>query len=176
MGYCNKEIRNAAALNGIKHWEIANALGVSEGNFCRMLRTEMPTDQKQYILSIIEKIATGEMISMDSESNRQISVIPATDSAIVGSRIKSLLEQRGMTRIELQKATSIQQTTISAFCKGSRIPNAVHIIKIANAFNVSSDYILGLSNIPQQNIDVEELRGRLSRIIDGIDKVMKECN
>lgn len=50
------DIRLAAASSGVKLWQIADALGMTDGNFSRKLRKELPKEEKQMILEIIERI------------------------------------------------------------------------------------------------------------------------
>ena len=56
----NEEIRRAIGGAGLKNWQIANAMGIREENFSRKLRTELSEEEKQKILSIIEKVANRE--------------------------------------------------------------------------------------------------------------------
>ncbi len=56
---CNLKIRTAAKDAGVKLWQIADRLGMNDGNFSRMLRKELPREQQREILGIIEDIATG---------------------------------------------------------------------------------------------------------------------
>ena len=53
----NSAIRTAAAQRGVKLWQIADALGMNDGNFSRKLRHELPQEEKQQILALIDKIA-----------------------------------------------------------------------------------------------------------------------
>ena len=53
----NKEIRAAAAAAGIRLWEIADRLGLTDGNFSRKLRHEFPDAERERVLSIIGEIA-----------------------------------------------------------------------------------------------------------------------
>lgn len=53
----NTEIRQAAAENGLKLWEVAEALGVADSTFSRKLRRELPSEQRDHILRMISKIA-----------------------------------------------------------------------------------------------------------------------
>lgn len=53
----NKEIRVAAKNAGICLWEIAEAYGINDGNFSRKLRKELPQEEKDKILAIIDKLA-----------------------------------------------------------------------------------------------------------------------
>lgn len=52
----NYEIRVAAKENGVHHWQIANALGISEGTLCRRLRKELSDADTQQILEIISRL------------------------------------------------------------------------------------------------------------------------
>ena len=54
---CNKEIREAAKRAGIRLWQVAEACGVNDGNFSRKLRKELPQEEKQMILEIIDRLS-----------------------------------------------------------------------------------------------------------------------
>lgn len=53
----NKEIREAAAAAGIRLWEIADRLGLTDSNFSRKLRHEFSDAERVRVLSIIGEIA-----------------------------------------------------------------------------------------------------------------------
>lgn len=53
----NQEIRETAKRNGVKLWQIADKLGINDGNFSRKLRFELNEDEKNRILSIITELA-----------------------------------------------------------------------------------------------------------------------
>ena len=53
----NNEIRNEAAKNGIRLWEVAEALDITDSTFSRKLRRELPSEQRDHILRMIGKIA-----------------------------------------------------------------------------------------------------------------------
>lgn len=53
----NDKIREAAKTAGVKLWQIADAVGLSDGNFSRKLRHELPADEQERILGVIEKLA-----------------------------------------------------------------------------------------------------------------------
>ena len=54
---CNKEIRETAKRAGIHLWQVATAYGISDGNFSRKLRRELPQEEKEKILAIIDQLA-----------------------------------------------------------------------------------------------------------------------
>lgn len=53
----NREIREAAKKAGVRLWQVAAAYGISDGNFSRKLRREMPQKEKEKILAIIDRLA-----------------------------------------------------------------------------------------------------------------------
>ena len=54
---CNIDIRTAAKQNGVRLWEVADWLNVSEPTITRKLRRELPADEKQRIISLIDEIS-----------------------------------------------------------------------------------------------------------------------
>lgn len=53
----NIEIREAAKRNGVFLWQVAEHIGVNDGNLSRKLRHELPADEKEQVLNIIHQIA-----------------------------------------------------------------------------------------------------------------------
>lgn len=66
---------------------------------------------------------------------------------ILGKRIKSERERKGLSQIELAKLLNISNTTLSQYETGQRIPSDEIKIKLAEIFNCSVDYLLGLTNV-----------------------------
>jgi len=59
---------------------------------------------------------------------------------------EALKEQRkvkGITQVDLAKATGIPQSTISAWEKGVNVPNIADCIKLADFYNISLDELVG---------------------------------
>ncbi len=57
MNMTNMAIRQKALAFGIRLWQIAEALGVSDFALSRMLRHELPDEEKAKILEIIDRLA-----------------------------------------------------------------------------------------------------------------------
>lgn len=57
----NKEIREAAKYTGVFLWQIAERLGINDGNFSRKLRRELPEDEQKKIMAIIDELAREKM-------------------------------------------------------------------------------------------------------------------
>jgi len=53
----NAEIRKAAKSAGVYLWQIAERIGINDGNFSRKLRRELPTEEQEKILGVINDLA-----------------------------------------------------------------------------------------------------------------------
>ena len=53
----NNVIRQAAKSAGVKLWELAEALGIADSTLSRHLRRELPDEEKQKILEIIDRLS-----------------------------------------------------------------------------------------------------------------------
>ncbi len=66
---------------------------------------------------------------------------------MVGNRIKQLREEKHLRQDELAKKMSVSPSTIGMYERDEREPNDEMTLKLADFFNVSTDYLLGKSNI-----------------------------
>ena len=55
----NFSIRSAAFESGVRFWEVAEHLGVSEATLSRWLRRQLPPEEEAKILDAIKVIAEG---------------------------------------------------------------------------------------------------------------------
>ncbi len=63
-------------------------------------------------------------------------------------RLKELREQKNLTQAQLSKFLNISASTIGMYEQGRRFPDENLLKHISQYFNVSIDYLLGLTNIP----------------------------
>ncbi len=63
-----------------------------------------------------------------------------------GKRVEELLIEHDITKYKLSKDTGISKSIISDYCKGKVQPTADIIIVIAEYFDVTTDYLLGVEN------------------------------
>ena len=64
----NKNIREAAKAQGVMLWEIAERIGITDSNFSRKLRRELPEDEQNRLLLLIAEIA-GEKEAQNAAEN-----------------------------------------------------------------------------------------------------------
>jgi len=61
-------------------------------------------------------------------------------------RLKELREEKGLSLKQLSKEIGISDVAIGRWERKARIPNIEALIVIAKYFNVSADYLLGLTD------------------------------
>lgn len=61
---------------------------------------------------------------------------------IMENNLKKLRKEKGYTQIALQMKTGIEQALLSKFENGERVPPTETLIKFAEFYDVSIDYIL----------------------------------
>ena len=66
--------------------------------------------------------------------------------SILGQRIKSLREDLGLNQKELSEKIGIGNVTISQYENGKRSPDPEVLRTIADFFDTTTDYLLGLSD------------------------------
>ena len=66
-------------------------------------------------------------------------------------RLKELRKSKGMSQLMLAFKLNTNQNTISRYENGEREPGLSDLIKIADFFNVSLDYLLERTDNPEIN-------------------------
>lgn len=111
---------------------------------------------------------------------------------MLGNRIKALREELGLKQEELASKMSVSPSTIGMYETNKREPNNELIIKLSNFFGVTTDYLLGKSDIrnPEEiknvkfantggldtkGLDEEDIK-ELQRQIDYIKKMKGKNN
>lgn len=74
-----------------------------------------------------------------------------------GERIKELRESRGLSQLELAELLNTNQSQISRWEKSKNIPQTQSLEMIAEFFDVTADYILGLVDHPDDQITMSDL-------------------
>ena len=67
------------------------------------------------------------------------------------NNLKKLRNERGITQISLQMKTGIEQALLSKFENGERVPPTDTLIRLADFYGVSLDYIMCRTDNPEIN-------------------------
>lgn len=93
----------------------------------------------------------------------------------IGMKIKELRKKRKLTQTELGKKIGKCESTIRKYESGIVEPNIESILKIADFFNVTTDYLLGVGEFKENQMMhildsftsvelLEEVKKRLEKI------------
>lgn len=84
-------------------------------------------------------------------------------------RLKKLRNEANMTQTDLGKRINVTKSAISGYEKGIRTPDSETLKKIASVFDVTTDYLLGISdnrNINTKGFTLKEEKDMKKRIED----------
>ena len=70
---------------------------------------------------------------------------------VMQNRLKELRKSRGYTQVSLQMLTGVEQALLSKFERGERVPPTETLLNLAEFYNVSIDYILCRTDVPEIN-------------------------
>lgn len=73
------------------------------------------------------------------------------------SRLKELRDASGLNQEQLAKELGVSRGSISFYENGDRIPDIEFLFQMSKFFDVSADWLLGLSKAKNSNIDVQAL-------------------
>lgn len=92
-------------------------------------------------------------------------------------RIKELRKAHGYKQIEFCKMLGISQATLSGYETGKYQPDNTMLVKIATLFNVSTDYLLGNTDIPtpsRPTVDDDDIKFALFGTTDIDDATLED--
>lgn len=81
-------------------------------------------------------------------------------------RLRELREERGLNMSQVARAVGLKYTTYISYEKGEREPNSEWLIKLAQFFDVSIDYLIGFSDIKKPATNSDGTDGKYEEIKD----------
>jgi transcriptional regulator with XRE-family HTH domain len=67
------------------------------------------------------------------------------------NNLKKLRKSRGLTQIALMMQTGIEQALLSKYENGERVPPTETLVRLADFYGVSLDYLLARTDNPEIN-------------------------
>ena len=91
------------------------------------------------------------------------------------NRIKDLREDRDLRQTDVAEATGIDQRTLSNYETGKTNPDSFALIRLADFFDVSIDYLLGRTNLRKDTTDdvLQELQAARSMLDDAMSALRR---
>lgn len=79
------------------------------------------------------------------------------DKEVFADRLKGLREKTGLNQKECAEKLNISRGSISFYENGERIPDIETIYNMATFFNVSADYLVGLTDLETTNTNIRDV-------------------
>ena len=93
--------------------------------------------------------------------------ISATPSEVFKDRLRAAREKlRQMTQVELARAIGLPPSSIAHFESGNRKPSFDNLRKIANALNVTTDYLVGRADDPNTTASADPIYRHVANLTD----------
>ena len=93
----------------------------------------------------------------------------------LGDRVRKLREGRNMTQTELSEILGMKTyTTVSKWEKNENFPKGKDLKKLAEIFNVTSDYLLGLADSKLGKITTQSEKNEIISIYDQLEEQRQE--
>lgn len=114
-------------------------------------------------------------IRMDNKKNMEY------DVDFLKKRLEELFENekiKGISANKIAKEIQIGRSTVSKYINGTALPSISVLVNLAYYFNVSTDYLLGLTDIPSSNLTergIGEQTGLLPSAIKNCKRIKDEA-
>ena len=92
---------------------------------------------------------------------------------LLNEKIKELRVSHGFNQVEFAKKIGVTKQCVSNWENDNVLPSIEMLVKIADLFNVSTDYLLGRKNEMLLNVSnlTDEQRGHVSLLVKDFEKL-----
>jgi len=80
-----------------------------------------------------------------------------TENRPFATRLRYIMDARGENQTTLAEKTKMQRQTISLYMSGQSKPDTDRLTALANALVVSTDWLLGLSDVISPDLEIKEI-------------------
>ena len=91
-----------------------------------------------------------------------------------GKRLRELRKQKNLTQKQLASLISVQNSVISFYELGDRMPSPEIIVKLAHALHVSADYLMGIEK--SESVDMSGLSDEDIKLVEHLVDYLRKRN
>lgn len=91
---------------------------------------------------------------------------------MLGQRIQEMRSSRSWSQVEVAKRLQVTKQTVSNWENENIQPSIDMLVRLARLFHVSTDYLLGMEDVPRMNVEglPADVVAHLSLLIDDYKK------
>ena len=92
----------------------------------------------------------------------------------LGERLKALRTENHLRQDQVARLVNVEKSSISMYETGMRQPSYTTLVRLADVFNVTTDYLLGRTN--SSPVDLSGLTAAEAAMINQLVTAMSEMN
>lgn len=96
-------------------------------------------------------------------------------SELLGKRLKALREKKGISQKFVAAKIGVNNSTLSGYESGYREPDGETLLRLADFYEVTTDYLLGRSNSPKFSSNIEAVTNDIDLGLS-IEDIMEKYN
>ena len=91
-------------------------------------------------------------------------------------RIKALREKKGLSCVQLAKELGVSSASLGYYERKERVPDIEVLNMFCKYYNVSADYLMGLSDVASLDIEKQKVANYLRLSEKAVDEIKKQTN
>lgn len=123
---------------------------------------------EQLIFPVTKKAAEKQGGVYSSETNK---------NALFPSRLRELRKEKGVSQDQLSKELGVSKSTIGLYETGDTLPDAKTLRDLAVYFEVSADWLLGITETRNQDISIRQICEKIGleeQVVVKLQKIYQE--
>lgn len=96
-----------------------------------------------------------------------------TEKAPFATRLSEIMKERKISQEKLASELGVKRQTVSLYKTGQSSPNTEQLCKIAKFFDISADWLLGLSDVKSINLDIKIINELTGLNEDAVNSLIK---
>ena len=92
----------------------------------------------------------------------------------IGERIKELRKKNGWTQEQVADKIGVTKSVVSFYERNNRTPSPEMLVKFAQLYEVSADYLLGIEEVDDNHLDVTGLSKTEKRALQSIVNALRK--
>ena len=89
-------------------------------------------------------------------------------------RLNELLTETKTTKAKLARHIGTETVVVCRYANGERVPRVTNVVQIAEYFNVTVDYLLGVSDLRNFKKETDKLRNDSDNLLNELARIHKE--
>ena len=92
----------------------------------------------------------------------------------IGAKLVQLRKEAGLTQQEVANQLGVTKGTVANYEQGIRCPSNDALVKLADVFHVTVNYLLGLENEQNKQLDVSDLEDEDIALLKGAVELFRK--